>query len=51
MTPGGWITMLVSVGAVVALFFWCLYRVLFYRPAVDPEHLHGELDIKPKDRD
>ena len=28
MTTGGWITMILSVGAVVTLFTWCLYRVL-----------------------
>lgn len=30
--------MIGSVGAVVTLFGWCLYRVLSYRPT---ERLHG----------
>lgn len=47
MTTGGWITMLLSVGFVVALFGWCLYRVLFCAP--DPERLHGIEDIDTKD--
>ena len=50
MTLGGWITMIVSVGSVVLLFLWCLMRVLIHKPPVDVEHLHGELDIKTKDR-
>jgi len=33
MTNGGWITMVLSVGAVVTLFLWCLYRVLSHNPA------------------
>ena len=47
MTTGGWITMLLSVGSVVALFVWCLYRVLFCAP--EPEQLHGIEDIDTKD--
>ncbi len=46
MTTGGWITMLLSVGFVVVLFLWSLYRVLFCAP--EPEQLHG-LDIDTKD--
>jgi len=28
MTPGGWIVMLISVGAVTTLFVWCIVKVL-----------------------
>ena len=41
MTTGGWITMIVSVGFVTALFTWCIWRVLSHKP----EHLHGIDDI------
>jgi uncharacterized membrane protein len=47
MTTGGWLTMLLSVGSVVTLFVWCLYRVLCCAPK--PEQLHGIEDIDTKD--
>ncbi|MBI2928998.1 MAG: hypothetical protein HYY24_25315 [Verrucomicrobia bacterium] len=47
MTTGGWITLLLSVGFVVTLFVWCLYRVLLCAP--EPEQLHGIEDIDTKD--
>ena len=28
MTLGGWINMLISVGAVTSLFTWCIYKVI-----------------------
>lgn len=28
MTTGGWITMILSVGFVVSLFSWCIFKVL-----------------------
>lgn len=28
MTPGGWINLVLSVGFVVALFAWCIWRTL-----------------------
>ena len=28
MTAGGWATMILSVGFVIGLFAWCIYRVL-----------------------
>lgn len=46
MTLGGWITMLISVGSVTALFIFCLIRVL--REPEPSSHLHG-LDIEPND--
>lgn len=42
--------MILSVGGVVTLFVWCIYRVLFHRPKPPPEHLHG-FDINTRDRD
>lgn len=33
MTPGGWLTMLLSVGAAAAFFAWCTARVLMARDA------------------
>jgi len=47
----GWIMMTLSVGTVVTLFAWCLWRVLFKSPPDTPEHLHGGLDIDTKDLD
>jgi len=46
MQIGGWFMMILSVGSVVLLFFWCLYRVLTLEPADAEKHLHGELDIE-----
>jgi hypothetical protein len=39
MTLGGWFVMIVSVGSVTALFFWCLWKV-FTTPE-ETEKLHG----------
>ena len=39
MTTGGWITMILSVGFVVSLFGWCIFRVITSRGPVDS--LHG----------
>ncbi len=44
----GWIVMLVSVGAVVALVSFCLYRVLTL-PPVEEEHIKGPLEIDTGD--
>ena len=35
MTPGGWITMILSVGSVTCLFLWCLYKVLSHNPPAE----------------
>lgn len=48
MTPAGWTTMLLSVGAVLTLVSYCLYRVLSL-PPLDMEELHGPLDIDTGD--
>ncbi|HHY84085.1 MAG TPA: hypothetical protein GYA07_00915 [Verrucomicrobia bacterium] len=43
MSTGGWITMSLSVGFVVGLFVWCIWRVMT-APQAD-SHLHGIEDI------
>ena len=50
MTLGGWVTMIISVGAVVSLFVWCLFRVIFHVPPDEVSHLRSEANITPKDR-
>lgn len=37
MTPGGWVTMILSVGFVTVLFVYCVWRVLFGPPPGPPE--------------
>lgn len=49
MTTGGWIVMLVSVGSVLTLVSYCLYRVLSLPPIDIEEHLKGQLDIDTGD--
>jgi hypothetical protein len=44
MTAGGWITMLCSVGFVVLLFGWCIWRVLSERKPGG--QIHGIEDIE-----
>lgn len=39
MTTGGWIIMLVSVGAVTVFFVWCLFRVILAPPIDTKEKL------------
>jgi hypothetical protein len=48
MTIAGWIVMLLSVGSVLALVSFCLYRVLSL-PPVDQESLKGPLEIDTRD--
>jgi hypothetical protein len=43
--------MIGSVGTVVTLFVWCLWRVLVRSPKDTPAHLHGGLDIDTQDGD
>ena len=45
MTPGGWLIMLLSVGTVVALFLWCMAKVLI--SPQDSEHMHGFSEETP----
>ena len=49
MNAGGWILMIVSVGTVLSLVSFCLYKVLSL-PPVEVEHLHGQPDIETGDR-
>lgn len=44
----GWTVMLLSVGFVITLAGFCLYRVLSL-PPVEEEHLKGPLDIDTGD--
>jgi hypothetical protein len=39
MNPSGWIVMLLSIGSVVGLFTWCIYKVLTIPE--ETEHVHG----------
>jgi len=39
MTAGGWIVMVLSVGSVVGLFAWCLFKIL--TTPGETEKLHG----------
>jgi hypothetical protein len=47
MTTGGWITMTLSVGFVLSLFGWCIFKVLTSKGSSDS--LHGLDDIDTKD--
>ena len=49
MNPSGWIVMIVSVGSVLALVTFCLYRVLRLPPVDIETHLKGPLDIDTRD--
>ena len=48
MTSAGWTIMVLSVGSVLALAGFCLFRVLSL-PAVEDEHLKGPLEIDTRD--
>lgn len=48
MTTGGWINMLLSVGAVTVLFTWCLYKVLTHNPQ-EPNPADKAYDPKQPD--
>ena len=49
MTVGGLAVMVLSVGSVLALVSFCLYRVLSLPPVEVEEHLKGSLDIDTGD--
>jgi hypothetical protein len=49
MTAAGWFIMLVSVGSVLSLTGYCLYRVLTLPPHVAEEHLKGPMVIDTGD--
>lgn len=48
MQPAGWITLILSIGAVLALVGFCLYRVLSL-PPVEEEYMEGPLTIDTRD--
>ncbi len=47
MTAGGWFVMFVSVGGVLALFLWCLWKVL--TTPRDNGDLHGAAGLDTPD--
>lgn len=49
MTTAGLIIMVVSVGSVLTLAGFCLYRVLTLPPEIVEEHLKAPLDIDTRD--
>jgi hypothetical protein len=49
MTIAGWTIMIASVGSVLALTGFCLYRVLMLPPNVAEERLKGPLTIDTGD--
>ncbi|MFP4540864.1 MAG: hypothetical protein ACLFR7_04480 [Opitutales bacterium] len=49
MNLGGWITLIVSVGSVTALFSWCVYKVL--TTSGEAERMHGfEIETPDEER-
>jgi hypothetical protein len=50
MTTGGWINLVLSVGAVTALFLWCLYKVLAHNPPAEDVIKDTLQDIDEGDR-
>jgi len=48
MTAGGWLILVLSVGSVVILFVWCIYKVL--TTPNETEKLHG-FDSQTPDRE
>ncbi len=49
MTAAGWAVMIVSVGSVLTLVSFCLYRVMLLPPVDMEEHLKGPLEIDTGD--
>ena len=49
MTPAGWIIMTLSIGTVVTLASYCLYRVLTLPPVELEESIKGIPDIDTHD--
>jgi hypothetical protein len=49
MTPGGWLTMILSVGFVTGLFAWCIFKVVTTRD--ESEKVHGfEFETPDKEK-
>lgn len=49
LTLGGALVMIASVGSVLIMVTFCLYRVLRLPPVDLEEHLKGQLDIDTRD--
>ena len=49
LTPAGWAMLIGSVGMVLALCAFCIYRAL--REPHPEEHMHAPLDIDTHDKD
>jgi len=49
VTAGGWFVLVVSVGAVVTLFFWCVWKVL--TTPGESERMHGFEFETPDERE
>jgi hypothetical protein len=49
MTTAGWAVMLVSVGSVLLLTAYCMYRVLTLPPVEVEKHFKAPLDIDTRD--
>lgn len=49
MTPAGWAVMIVSIGSVLSLVSFCLYRVLTLPPEAVGDNLKAPLDIDTHD--
>jgi hypothetical protein len=49
LNAAGWLVMTVSVGSVLALLSFCMYRVLTLPPVEIEEHLKGPLEIDTRD--
>lgn len=51
MTAGGWFVMLLSVGSVLGLFLWCLWKVLTTPRETDKLHGAAGLDTPDSKED
>ena len=49
LTTAGWTVMVLSLGAVLVLVTYCLYRVLSLPPVDAEEHLKGPMHIDTRD--
>jgi hypothetical protein len=47
MTPGGWISLILSVGFVTTLFGWCIVKVL---TSQKPDHELGHIEPVHEDQ-
>lgn len=51
MTLGGWFVMIVSVGSMLFLFLWCLWKVITTPSETDKLHGAGGLDTPDTEGD